>query len=85
MVSTFNRWGVHNFLARWDGQAILTPDLFCGTGIQSPDLSPEIMNLLNNQLLHAFNRILVFEAKVELIGADRFIRRVVPDLKVGVV
>jgi hypothetical protein len=43
------------------------------------------VDLLNDQLLHALDRVLVFEAEVELGGANRFIRRVVPDLKVGMV
>jgi len=43
------------------------------------------MNLLDNQLLHPFDRVFVFKAEVELGGADRFVRGVVPDLEVGVV
>jgi len=43
------------------------------------------MNLLNNQLLHAFDRVFVFKAKVELVGANWFICGVVPDLEVGVI
>jgi len=43
------------------------------------------MNLLDNQLLHPFDRVLVFKAKVKLVGTDWFIRRVVPDLEIGVI
>ena len=43
------------------------------------------MNLLNNQLLHAFDRVFVFKAEVELGGTNRFVCGVVPDLEVGVV
>ena len=43
------------------------------------------MDLLNNQLLHPFDRVLVFEAEVELGGTNWFVRGVVPHLKVGVV
>ena len=43
------------------------------------------MNFINNQLLHAFDRVLVFETEVELGGANRFICGVVPDLEIGVV
>jgi hypothetical protein len=43
------------------------------------------MNFFNNKLLHSFDRVLVFKAEVELGGTDRFISRVVPNLKVGVV
>ena len=52
---------------------------------RAPYLSPERMNLLNNQLLHPFDRVLILEAEVELCGANRFVRRVVPDLEVWVV
>ena len=63
---------------------ILTADLSSGTSMR-PNLSPERMNLLNNQLLHPFDRVLILEAEVELCGANRFVRRVVPDLEVWVV
>ena len=43
------------------------------------------MNLLNNQLLHPFDRVFIFKAEVELGRANRFVCGVVPDLKVGVV
>jgi hypothetical protein len=43
------------------------------------------VNLLNNQVLHALNRILVFKPEVELGGTNWFICSVVPDLEVGVV
>jgi len=43
------------------------------------------MNFLNNQFLHAFDRVLVFKAEVELGGTNWFICRVVPDLEVGMV
>jgi len=41
--------------------------------------------LVNDQLLHAFDRVLVLEAEVELGGASWFIGRIMPDLKVGMV
>jgi len=43
------------------------------------------MDFFNDKLLHSFDRVLVFKAKVELGGADRLISRVMPNLKVGVV
>ena len=43
------------------------------------------MNFLNDKLLHSFDRVLVFKAKIELGGTDRFISRVMPNLKIGVV
>jgi len=43
------------------------------------------MNLINNQLLHSFDRVFVFKAEVELGGANRFVCRVMPDLEIGVV
>src|SRR6266478_1954124 len=43
------------------------------------------MDFLNDQLLHAFDRVLVFEAEIELGGTNWFVRGVVPDLEVGVV
>ena len=63
---------------------ILTADLSSGTSVR-PNLSPERMDLLDNQLLHPLDRVLVFEAEVELSGTNRLICGVVPNLEVGVV
>ena len=43
------------------------------------------MNLLNDKLLHPLDRVLVFKAKVELVGTDWLVCRIMPDLKIGVV
>ena len=63
---------------------ILTANLSSGTSVR-PNLGPERMDLLNNQLLHPLDRVLVFEAEVELSGTNRLICGVVPNLEVGVV
>ena len=47
------------------------------------NLNPERMNLLDNQLLHTFNRVITPEH--EPGGTNRFARGVVPDLKVKMV
>lgn len=58
---------------------VLATDL-AGSASMRPNLGPERVNLLNDQLLHAFDRVLVFETEIKLGGAYRFIRGVVPDL-----
>ena len=48
----------------------------------SSNLGPERVDLPNDKLLHTFDRVLVFEAEVELGGASWFISRVMPDMEV---
>ena len=65
----------------WDS-LILTSDSLNGTNVR-PNLSPERMNLLDNQLLHTFNRVVAPEP--EPGGTNRLAHGVVPDLKVKMV
>ena len=65
----------------WDS-LILTSDSPNGTNVR-PNLSPERMNLLDNQLLHTFNRVVAPEP--EPGGTNRLAHGVVPDLKVKMV
>ena len=62
----------------------LTADLSSGTNV-CPNLNLELMGLLNNQLLHPFDQVLIFEANVEPGQTNSFVCEVVPDLQVGVV
>ena len=51
---------------------ILTADLSSGTNVR-PNLSPERINLLKDQLFPPFDRVLVFEADVELGRTNWFV------------
>ena len=66
---------------KWDS-LILTSDSPNSTNMR-PNLSPERMNLLDDQLLHTFNRVITPEH--EPGGTNRFACGVVPDLKVKMV
>ena len=61
---------------------ILTLDSPNGMNVR-PNLSPERTNLLDNRLLHTFNRVVTPEP--EPGGTNRFAHRVVPGLKVKMV
>ena len=63
---------------------IPTVDSSSGTSVR-PNLSPEQLNLFNNQLLHPFDRVLILGTEAELGGASWFVHGVVPGLEVRVV
>ena len=65
----------------WD-PLILTSDSPNSTNVR-PNLSPERMNPFDNQLLHTINRVATPEP--EPGGTNRFIRGVVPGLKIRIV
>ena len=66
---------------KWDS-LILTSDSPNGMNVR-PNPSPERMNPLNNQLLHTFNRVATPEP--EPGGTNRFVRGIVPGLKIRIV
>ena len=66
---------------KWDS-LILMSDSPNGMNVR-PNLSPERMSLLDNLLLHTFNRVVTPEPKPS--RTNRFARGVVLDLKVKMV
>jgi len=74
---------IDNVVPRWDGETVLATDLAGSAGLRT-DLGAEVVDLLDDQLLHAFDTVLFLKAEVEFGIANRLVRGVVPDLKVRV-